>query len=162
TWQAYNKWPDNFSLYTNDRKDGKVLVSGVKVSYDRPYGKYVQILDNPLSQGSGEFLLWELPLAYWMEGLGFDVTYCSNHCIHAGREWLTGGRALLSVGHDEYWRRQQFDHVSAAVKAGVNVAFLSGNKRGIPLGQYMLFRVTALPIGSRGGQPHSHPRRPLW
>ena len=49
TWQAYNKWPDEYSLYTNDRKDGKVLVSGVKVSYDRPYGKYVQIFDNPLS-----------------------------------------------------------------------------------------------------------------
>ena len=64
TWQAYNKWPDNYSLYTNDRKDGKVLVSGVRVSFDRPYGKYVQIFDNPLSQGSGEFLLWEFPLAY--------------------------------------------------------------------------------------------------
>src|SRR5439155_15284345 len=45
TWQAYNKWPDNYSLYISDRPDKKILVSGVKVSYDRPYGKYVQILD---------------------------------------------------------------------------------------------------------------------
>src|SRR4029079_7861882 len=65
TWQAYNAWPDSYSLYHNDRKDRLVLVSGVKVSFDRPYGKYVQIFDNPLSQGSGEFLLWEFPLAFW-------------------------------------------------------------------------------------------------
>jgi hypothetical protein len=127
TWQAYNAWPDNYSLYTNDRKDGKVLVSGVQVSYDRPYGKYVQIFDNPLSQGSGEFLLWEFPLAFWMEQHGYDVTYCSNTDVHSDLHCLTRGKTFLSVGHDEYWSRQQFDHVLAAVQAGVNVAFLSGN-----------------------------------
>jgi hypothetical protein len=127
TWQAYNAWPDNYSLYRNDRKDGKVLVSGVRVSFDRPYGKYVQIYDNPLSQGSGEFLLWEFPLAYWMEQKGYDVTYCSNSDVHNDVKCLTRARAFLSVGHDEYWSRQQFDHVLAAVRAGVNVAFLSGN-----------------------------------
>jgi hypothetical protein len=127
TWQAYNAWPDRYSLYHNDRKDGKVLVSGVRVSYDRPYGKYVQIFDNPLSQGSGEFLLWEFPLAFWMEQHGYDVTYCSNTDVHADAKTPLRCKAFLSVGHDEYWSRQQFDHVAAAVKAGVNVAFLSGN-----------------------------------
>jgi hypothetical protein len=127
TWQAYNAWPDNYSLYINDRKDGKILVSGVEVSYDRPYGKYTQIMDNPLSQGSGEFLLWEFPLAYWMEQHGYDVTYCSNTDVHADPACLLRAKAFLSVGHDEYWSRQQYDHVLAAVKAGVNVAFLSGN-----------------------------------
>ena len=34
---------------------------------------------------------------------------------------------LTSAGHDEYWSRQQYDHVMAAVQAEVNVAFLSGN-----------------------------------
>jgi hypothetical protein len=77
TWQAYNAWPDRYSLYHNDRKDGKPLVSGVKVCYDRPYGKYMQIFDNPLSQGSGEFLLWEFPLAFWMEQQGYDLP-CSR------------------------------------------------------------------------------------
>ncbi len=127
TWQAYNAWPDRYSLYHNDRKDGKVLVSGVKVSFDRPYGKYVQIFDNPLSQGSGEFLLWEFPLAFWMEQHGYDVTYCSNSDVHADPKFLTRAKAFLSVGHDEYWSREQYDHVLAAVKAGVHVAFLSGN-----------------------------------
>ncbi len=127
TWQAYNSWPDNFSLYINDREDKKILTSGVRVSLDRPYTKYTQILDNPLSQGSGEFLLWEFPLAFWMEKQGYDVTYVSNSDVHADPKCVTRGRSFLSVGHDEYWSRQQFDHVLAAVKAGVNVAFLSGN-----------------------------------
>jgi hypothetical protein len=127
TWQAYNAWPDSYSLYHNDRKDRLVLVSGVRVSFDRPYGKYVQIFDNPLSQGSGEFLLWEFPLAFWMEGQGHDVTYCSNADVHADPKCVTRCRAFLSVGHDEYWSRQQFDNVLAAVRAGAHAAFFSGN-----------------------------------
>jgi hypothetical protein len=127
TWQAYNAWPDNYSLYINDRKDGKILVSRVNVSFDRPYSKNVQIVDNPLTQGSGEFLLWEFPLAFWMEKQGYDVTYCSNTDVHLDVKCLTRAKAFLSVGHDEYWSREQFDNVKAAVKAGVNVAFLSGN-----------------------------------
>jgi hypothetical protein len=62
-----------------------------------------------------------------MEQHGYDVTYCSNTDVHADPDCLTRAKAFLSVGHDEYWSRQQFDHVLAAVKAGVNVAFLSGN-----------------------------------
>jgi hypothetical protein len=127
TWQAYNAWPDNYSLYINDRADKKILTPDARVSFDRPYGKYVQIFDNPLSQGSGEFLLWEFPLTFWMERHGHDVTYVSNSDVHADASTVTRGKAFLSVGHDEYWSRPQFDHVLAAVKAGVNVAFLSGN-----------------------------------
>ena len=48
------------------------------MSFDRPYGKYCQIFDAPQSIGSGEFLLWEFPLAFWLEQHGYDVTYCSN------------------------------------------------------------------------------------
>lgn len=127
TWQAYNAWPDKYSLYHNDRKDKIVLASGTQVSRDRPYGRYIQIMDNPLTQGSGEFLLWEYSLAYWMESLGLDVTYCSNVDVHLSIDCLTRCKAMLSVGHDEYWSREQFDNVSAAVKQGVSVAFLSAN-----------------------------------
>ena len=127
TWQAYNQWPDSYSLYTNDRTDRIVLCSGVKVSFDRPYGKYVQIYDNPLSQGSGEFLLWEFPLAFWMEQHGYDVTYCANVDVHNDLKTITRAQAFLSVGHDEYWSRQQYDHCMEAVRQGVHFAFLSGN-----------------------------------
>ncbi|MFM8270908.1 MAG: N,N-dimethylformamidase beta subunit family domain-containing protein [Gemmata sp.] len=127
TWQAYNKWPDAHSLYDNDREDKKPLVSGVRASFDRPYAKYPQVTDNPLSLGSGEFLLFEFPFAYWLEQHGYDVTYCANEDVHNSLDTLTKRKAFLSVGHDEYWSRKQYDHCMEAVKRGVNFGFFSGN-----------------------------------
>ncbi len=126
TWQAYNRWPDQYALY-DDGQSEWALKPDIHVSYDRPYGKYCQILDAPLSQGSGEFLLWEFPLAYWLEREGYDVTYCSNTDIHADAACLARTGTFLSVGHDEYWSLEQFNHVKAAVDDGMNAAFLSGN-----------------------------------
>jgi hypothetical protein len=127
TWQAYNKWPETHSLYDNDRPDKKPLISGVRVSFDRPYAKYPQVSDNPLSLGSGEFLLFEFPFAYWLEQHGYDVTYCSNEDVHNSLDTITRCKAFLSVGHDEYWSRKQYDHCMEAVKRGVNFGFFSGN-----------------------------------
>jgi hypothetical protein len=127
TWQAYNKWPDSYSLYDNDRPDKKPLVSGVRASFDRPFARYPQVTDNPLSLGTGEFLLFEFPFAYWLEQNGYDVTYGTNEDVHNSLEAVTRCKAFLSIGHDEYWSRPQFDHVSEAVKRGVNVGFFSGN-----------------------------------
>ncbi len=128
TWQAYNKWPDNHSLYDNDRPDRKPLVSGVAVSRKRPYAKYPQVVDHSLSLGSGEFLLWEFPFAYWLEQNGYDVSYCANEDVDAfGVDFLTRAKGFLSVGHDEYWTRKQYDACMEAVKRGVNFGFFSGN-----------------------------------
>ncbi len=126
TWNAYNRWPSQFSLYDDGEK---VWYWGpdVKVSFDRPYGKYCQIFDAPLSVGSGEFLLWEFPLAYWMEKNGYDLTYISNSDTHADPDGLLRAKGFLSVGHDEYWSLEMYDHVKRAIEKGVNVAFLSGN-----------------------------------
>ncbi len=126
TWQAYNRWPDQFSLY-NDGTRPWALKAGVRVSFNRPYAKYCQILDAPLSLGSGEFLLWEFPLAYWLEQHGYDVTYVSNLDVHRSADTLTRARCFLSVGHDEYWSLEQYQHVKQAIQAGVSVGFLSGN-----------------------------------
>lgn len=123
TWQAYNRWPENESLYTHP--DG-AHAPGVAVSFDRPYGKYVQIIDAPLSVGSGEFLLWEFPLCYWLEQQGYDVTYGSN-CDTVDADFITRCRSLISVGHDEYWDLRQYHAVESAIETGVNVLWLSGN-----------------------------------
>jgi hypothetical protein len=126
TWQAYNRWPNQFSLY-DDGQHEWYWGGGVQVSFRRPYGKYCQILDAPLSLGSGEWLLWEFPLAYWMESHGYDVTYISNLDTHHDPAGLRRGHGFLSVGHDEYWTIEMFQNVRAAIAAGVNAAFLSGN-----------------------------------
>lgn len=126
TWQAYNRWPSQFSLYDDGTHQwhwgGKS-----SVSFNRPYGKYCQILDAPLSTGSGEFFLWEFPFVHWLEQEGFDVTYVSNTDTHRDAVTAARGRGFLSVGHDEYWTIEMYRHVQAAIQSGVSVGFFSGN-----------------------------------
>ncbi len=126
TWQAYNRWPDLYSLYDADEQPGWVSGPNTDVSFDRPYGKYRQIYDNPQSVGSGEWLCWEFPFAYWLEQHGYDVSYCSQS------DMLTPDRgrkckAVLSVGHDEYWDERSYHSALELREAGVNLLFFSGN-----------------------------------
>ncbi len=126
TWQAYNRWPDQYSLYDNGDTEW-YWGGGIKVGFNRPYGKYCQILDAPLSTGSGEFLLWEFPIAFWMEAQGYDVTYVSNQDTHQDPNGLKRCKSFLSVGHDEYWSIEMYRHIKAAIENGMHAAFLSGN-----------------------------------
>ena len=126
TWNAYNRWPSQFSLYDDGKKEW-YWGPNVQTSFDRPYGKYCQVVDAPLSVGSGEFLLWEFPLAYWMEQQGYDVSYISNLDTHADPASLRRAKGWLSVGHDEYWSLAMFETMKKMVSKGLNLAFLSGN-----------------------------------
>jgi hypothetical protein len=129
TWQAYNRWPAWRSLY-DFQKTLWTTSGGDIISFDRPYGFFYNLLPqgpNPLTNGSGEFLLWEHRLAFWMEQQGYDVTYTSDVDTHREPEGLLRTRAYISVGHDEYWTRQMYDNVARARDAGVNLLFLSGN-----------------------------------
>lgn len=127
TWQAYNRWPTQFSLYDNGEHEWW-WGGGVSISFNRPYGKYCQAFnDYTLTTGSGEFLLFEFPVAYWMEQHGYDVTYIGNLDTHRDPAGLLRAQGFLSVGHDEYWSIEMFRNVQAAIAAGLNVAFLSGN-----------------------------------
>ena len=126
TWQAYNRWPDNYSVYTNPKGNQGPWSDA---SFDRPYGREAQysgIVNDPLSVGSGEYLLFEFPLAYWLEQHGYDVTYCANHDMISAEHGLKC-KALISVGHDEYWDIRQYQSAVKMRDAGVNLLFLSGN-----------------------------------
>src|SRR4030095_10873740 len=94
TWQAYNRWPSQFSLYDDGKKQW-YWGPNVDISFDRPYGKYCQILDAPLSTGSGEWFLWEFPLAYWIEAQGYDVSYISNLDLHSDPRGLLRAKGFL-------------------------------------------------------------------
>src|SRR5690606_442244 len=126
TWQAYNRWPSQFSLY-DDGVEKWYWGGGVLVGFNRPYGKYCQILDQPLSIGSGEFFLWEFPFVFWLESLGYDVSYLSNLDTHRDPEGLRRAKGFLSVGHDEYWSIEMFEQVRAAIDGGVHGGCFSGN-----------------------------------
>jgi hypothetical protein len=123
TWQAYNRWPEANSLYIHPSgNQGGVA----QVSFDRPYSKYAQIYENPQSVGSGEWLCFEFPMAYWLEQQGYDVAYCSNADMITPDRGLKC-KAFISIGHDEYWDIRQYESVVKMRDAGVNVLFLSGN-----------------------------------
>ena len=123
TWQAYNQWPSHYSVYTDPKGNQGPWAD---VSFDRPYAKYPQIYENPQSIGSGEWLCFEFPLAYWLEQNGYDVTYCSNSDMLTPERGLKC-QAFLSNGHDEYWDIRQYESVVKMRDAGVNLMFFSGN-----------------------------------
>ena len=126
TWQAYNPWPSNFSLYTHPRGGQGPWAD---VSFDRPYGRYAQatsVVNAPLSVGSGEWLIFEFPLAFFLEQHGYDVTYCSNADMVDPARGLSC-KAFISVAHDEYWDMRQYESAVAMREAGVDLLFLSGN-----------------------------------
>jgi hypothetical protein len=126
TWQAYNRWPSQFSLY-DDGKSPWYWGPGIDISFDRPYGKYCQILDQPLSIGTGEFFLWEFPFVFWAESKGYDLTYISNIDTHASPKKLLRASGFISIGHDEYYSIEMFNQLKWAISQGLNIGFFSGN-----------------------------------
>ena len=126
TWQAYNRWPSKYSIYTHPKGEQGPWAD---VSFDRPYGResqFMAIVNDPLTMGAGEFLPFEFPLAYWLEQHGYDVTYCANSDMQTPDHGLKC-KAWISVGHDEYWEIRQHRSVARMRDAGVNLLLLSGN-----------------------------------
>ena len=128
--------------------------SRADVSFDRPYGRYAQftsVVNDPLSVGAGEWLSFEFPLSYFLEQHGYDVSYVSNSDMVTPER--VERKSFISVGHDEYWDRRQYDSVVKMRDSGVNLLFLSGNA---------VCWVTPL-CRSRWPSRSGHvPRRTLW
>jgi hypothetical protein len=125
TWQAYNTYGGN-SLYqcTVNCPPGnpQAYKGAAKVSYNRPFHSAAD--DN----GASWFLYAEYPMIRFLEGNGYDVTYTSGLDVATRGSLLLNHKAFLSVGHDEYWSGDQRANVEAALAAGVNLAFFSGNE----------------------------------
>ncbi len=130
TWQAYNRWPAWRSLYDWKQERWRTT-PGAKVSFDRPYTFYYNMLPAtllPLSNGSGEFLLWEFPLAFWLErqrlrrDLRLEPRHPSRRRRPAAREGVSLRRPRRGT-----WTRTMVDNVARARDRGVSLGFLSGN-----------------------------------
>jgi len=118
TWQAYNHW-GGYSLY--DSPSGQKAQRSRAVSFDRPYQAATM-------QGAGDFLYFELPFVSFAERSGLPLGYATDLDLHADPHLLDGARAVVTLGHDEYWSQAMRTHTEAARDAGVNLAFLGGNE----------------------------------
>ena len=124
TWQAYNGYGGN-SLYdgTTSFPNGHA----VKVSYNRPFFPY-----NSLFSTDGREADWYMnalyPMIRWLERNGYNLTYTSSNDVERNGSRLLNHKVFLSVGHDEYWSKNQRANVEAARNAGVHLAFFSGNE----------------------------------
>ena len=153
TWSAYNRWPMDYSIYTEHEDWKSIGAPSGTVSFDRPYGLFTHPVNgHRKSGGSGEYLPWEFPLAFWMEQHGYDVSYISNVDTHTDPKGLLRAKGFISVGHDEYWSLQMYDNAIKAREAGVSLAFFGGNS--------VLCVVPILPTAA--GTPHRNIRRKGW
>jgi hypothetical protein len=128
TAQAYNNYPADGmrgkSLYPSNSYGANTLTGttrAVQVSFDRPYSR------DGTGDGGGSFMTWEVYFVRWLERAGYDVSYSTDVDTHVAGARLREHRALLSVGHDEYWTREMYDAAEAARDAGVHLGFFGAN-----------------------------------
>jgi hypothetical protein len=121
TWQAYNLY-GGYSLYYGQTGKGRQDFANRAraVSFDRPIAQ-------SWWQGAADFIGNELPLLYYLESIGADLTYWTDIDLHANPSLLTNHNCLFSLGHDEYWSAPMRVAAQAANANGVNLAFLGAN-----------------------------------
>jgi hypothetical protein len=114
TWQAYNMYGgDDLYQGNGPAPDGRAYA----VSYNRPLNV----------SGSNGIFGSEYPMLQWLERNGYDVSYLSGVDVSTQGSLLLNHKVFVSSGHDEYWNQGQWDAVTAAKHAGVNLAFFAGN-----------------------------------
>ncbi len=114
TWQAYNTW-GGYSLYQGP--DGLPSDRGYAVSFDRPYD----------GDGAVRFLAFDEAAIALAERTGVPLAYETDVDIDQHPGLLAGARAIVSLGHDEYYSQAMRDALLAARNAGTNLAFLGAN-----------------------------------
>jgi hypothetical protein len=119
TDEAYNDWGGK-SLYTDiNAPSSKAYDNRARaVAFQRPFAQ---------NQGAGWFLSWEIHMVRFLERGGYDVGYATDLDVHEHPDILLHHKAVLVVGHDEYWSRQIRNGMDAAVAHGVNLADFAAN-----------------------------------
>ncbi|MCB0065573.1 MAG: hypothetical protein KDD77_00405, partial [Caldilineaceae bacterium] len=79
--------------------------------------------------GSAGFLhKWEHRFAAWAETNGYEIDYLTDHdFVGQDQDLLSGYKAVLVVGHSEYWSGDQRFTLEKFVHDGGNLAIFSGN-----------------------------------
>jgi Domain of unknown function (DUF4347)/Domain of unknown function (DUF4082) len=119
TAAAYNNY-GGYSVYDFNSTGGE---RAYQVSFDRPF----QYNTSTASEQFNNTLTWEYNMTRWLESQGYDVSYYTNIDASINPLQLYSQKTFLSVGHDEYWSREQRNNVEQARDNGTNLAFFSAN-----------------------------------
>lgn len=119
TYQAYNAWGGD-SLYPggNDRVGVTGTTQGVEVSYDRPYDSVT---------GAGQFFARDVAMVWFLERYGYPVSYTTSESVDSHPGQLAGHRALIDLGHSEYWSQRQVAGWAGALTAGTSLLFFGSD-----------------------------------
>jgi hypothetical protein len=119
TYEAYNAWGGD-SLYPGGSK--KVGVTGtnqgVEVSYDRPYDSQT---------GAGQFFIREVAMVRFLERYGYPVSYTTIESIDHQPAQVRDTKALIDVGHSEYWSARDQQAFASARDHGTSLIFISSD-----------------------------------
>lgn len=127
TWQAYNLW-GGYSLYDGP---GGAAGRAYAVSFDRPY----------TGNGASLFMVFDEPAIALAEHTGVALAYETDVDLDRHPGLLAGARAVISLGHDEYYSAAMRQALLRARDAGTNLAFLGANA------MYRHIRLAASPLG---------------
>lgn len=70
---------------------------------------------------------YERPFWNWAQSAGYRLDMITQHDLHEHRELLARYRAIVVVGHDEYWTWEMRDAVDDFVSRGGRLARFGGN-----------------------------------
>ena len=114
THAAYNN-VGGYSLYVGPTGGGGDRAH--TVSLNRP------------SRGNGaqEAFTFEIGLIQEIERLGLKLSYTTNGALHRGAENYRGSRALVALGHDEYWSVPMRNAAQTLRDRGTNLIVLGSN-----------------------------------
>ncbi len=114
TLYAYNLWTGK-SAYLGD---------GDFAKRDR-----IIYFHQPLERdsGLGKFVSYVAPLVGEIEKSHLDITYIADTSLSSANNPLLEHQAYISMGHDEYWTKQERSNILAARDSGSNLIFLGAN-----------------------------------
>jgi hypothetical protein len=140
SYEAYNAWGGD-SLYPGGSKlvGATGTTQGVEVSYDRPYESQT---------GAGQFFIREVAMVRFLERYGYPVGYTTIESIDGDPSQLASVRALMDVGHSEYWSARDERAFASAREHGTSLLFISSDT--------MAWRVRFAPAtaaSSQAGEP---------
>ncbi|TMK26971.1 MAG: hypothetical protein E6G62_01035 [Actinobacteria bacterium] len=119
TYEAYNAWGGD-SLYPGGSKRVGVTgtTQGVEVSYDRPYDSQT---------GAGQFFIREVAIVRFLERYRYPVGYTTIESLDREPPQVRGVRALMDVGHSEYWSLRDALTFARAHGTGTSLIFISSD-----------------------------------